>query len=100
MCFFITEGSLPPPPPPTFYSMKLWCLVPVFSGAWGLIMGCQVLEAIHAMSILELAANCGSFRISHALNLLLATQLFKAKKKKMESEPKTLQQENWDQAGA
>ena len=62
-------------------------------------MGCQVLAAIHAMSILELAANGGSFRISHALNLLLARQLFKAKKK-MESEPKTVQQENWDQAGA
>ena len=59
--------SLPlcPPPPPLTYTFHVMgaCLVPV----------CQVLPAIGAVSILELAANSGSSRMSQALHL--ATQL-------------------------
>ena len=38
--------------------------------------GCQVLPAISAVSILELAANSGGFRMSWAPNLHIVTQLF------------------------
>ena len=42
-------------------------------GSW---LGCQVLPAIGAVSILELAANSGSSRMSRAPNLQRATKLF------------------------
>ena len=51
------------------------------TGAWflggcrGSWPGCQVLPAIDAVSILELAANSGGSRMSQAPNLHLATQL-------------------------
>ena len=38
-------------------------------------LGCQVLPAIGAISILKLAANSESSRMSHATNLHIATQL-------------------------
>ena len=41
-------------------------------GSW---LVCQVLPAISAVSISELAANSGSSRMAHATNLYLATQL-------------------------
>ena len=46
------------------------------SGRGGSWLGCQVLPAIDAVSILELAANSGSSRMSQALNLHRATKLF------------------------
>ena len=42
-------------------------------GSW---LGCQVLPAIGAVSILELTANSGSSRMSRAPNLHIATKLF------------------------
>ena len=42
-------------------------------GSW---LGCQVLPAIGAVSILELAANSGSSRMSQASNLQRVTRLF------------------------
>ena len=39
-------------------------------------LGCQVLPTIAAVSILELAANSGSSRMSQAPNLRRAMQLF------------------------
>ena len=39
------------------------------------VMGCQALSAISRVSILELAANSGSSRMSQASNLHLETQL-------------------------
>ena len=42
-------------------------------GSW---LGCQVLPAIGAVSILELAANSGTSRMSQAPNLHRATKLF------------------------
>ena len=42
-------------------------------GSW---LGCQVLPAIGAVSILELAANSGSSRMSWAPNLQRAMKLF------------------------
>ena len=42
-------------------------------GSW---LGCQVLPAIGAVSILELATNSGSSRMSRAPNLQSATKLF------------------------
>ena len=46
-----------------------------FLGAWGSWLGCQVLPAIGAVSILELAANSGSSRMSWAPNLQRAKKL-------------------------
>ena len=45
-------------------------------GRWGSWLGCQVLPAIGAVSILELAANSGSSRMFRAPNLQRATMLF------------------------
>ena len=49
-----------------------------YLGRGGLWLGCQVLPAISAVSILELVANSGSSRMSQAPNLhsLRATKLF------------------------
>ena len=63
------------PSPPLFSTVYQCdgCLSsPGCGGSW---LGCQVLPAISAVSILELAANSGSSRISQAPNLHLATQL-------------------------
>ena len=46
-----------------------------FLGGFG-VLGCQVLPAIGAVSILELAANSGSSRVSRAPNFNIARQLF------------------------
>ena len=51
--------------------------MPVFSGRGGSWLGCQVLLAISAVSILELTANSGSSRMSQSPNLHRAMQLFK-----------------------
>ena len=59
-----------PLPSSTFNCLPVsW--VPVFESAamWGSCLDCQVLPAIDAVSILELAANSGSRRMSEALNL-------------------------------
>ena len=48
-------------------------------GRWDSWLGCQVLPAIGQVSILEVAANSGSSRISQAPNLHLATQLLNVK---------------------
>ena len=48
-------------------------------GSW---LGCQVLPAIGAVSILELAANSGSSRMFRAPNLQRATMLFTLEKHK------------------
>ena len=45
-------------------------------GHWGSWLGCQVLPAIGAVSVLELAANSGSSRMSRAPNLQRVTKLF------------------------
>ena len=45
----------------------------VCGGSW---LGCQVLPAIGAVSILELAVNSGSSRMSRAPNLQRVTKLF------------------------
>ena len=45
-------------------------------GCEGSCLVCQVLPAIGAVSILELAANSGSSRMSRAPNLHIATKLF------------------------
>ena len=47
-----------------------------FQGRGGSWLGCQVLPAIGAVSILELAANSGSSRMFRAPNLQRATMLF------------------------
>ena len=47
-----------------------------FRGRGGSWLGCQVLPAIGAVSILELAANGGSSRMFRAPNLQRATMLF------------------------
>ena len=47
-----------------------------FRGRGGSWLGCQVLPAIGAVSILELAVNSGSSRMSRAPNLQRATKLF------------------------
>ena len=52
------------------------CFSQGHGGSW---LGCQVLPAIGAVSILELAANSGSSRMSRALNLQRATKLFTVK---------------------
>ena len=63
--------SLPPHPLLSTVYQCDGCLF--FSGAWGSWLGCQVLPAIGAVSILELAANSGSSRMSWAPNLQRAT---------------------------
>ena len=50
--------------------------------------------ASHQCSVHLGAGNSGSSSMSQAPNLHLAMQLLKAKKKIMESEPKTVQHEN------
>ena len=49
---------------------------PSSRGCGGSLLGCQALPAISAVSILELAANAGSSRVSWAPNLHRAMQLF------------------------
>ena len=51
-----------------------WC--PSFQGCGGSWLGCQVFPAIGAVSLMELAANSESSRISWAPNPHRATQLF------------------------
>ena len=74
------RGSSPPLPSPppqplllsTFYQYD-GCLSSLgHGGSW---LGCQVLPAIGTVSILELATNSGSSRMSQAHNLHIATQL-------------------------
>ena len=61
---------------PLCISVRGACLLGV--GLWGLMAGhgCQVLPAISAVSILELAANSGGSSMSWAPNLHIVTQLF------------------------
>ena len=72
---FSSFCSLPSPPSAfhCYISVTGSCLP---GGVMAQRLGCQVLPAIGAVSILELAANSGSSRMSHALNLHIATQLF------------------------
>ena len=62
--------------PPTLLSTVYQCDGCLSSwacgGSW---LGCQVLSAIGAVSILELAASSGSSRMSQAPNLHLVTQV-------------------------
>ena len=61
--------------PRPLLSLMYQCDGCLFSwGLWGLWLGCQVLPAIGAVSILELAANSGSSRMSRAPNLNIARQ--------------------------
>ena len=64
-------------PPPSLLSTVYQCNGCLSScGRAGSWLGCQVLPAISAVSILELAANSGSSRMSRAPNLYTATKLF------------------------
>ena len=69
-------SSLNPPFPlslfSTIYQSNGWLSSLECGGLW---LGYQVLPAIGAVSILELAANSGSSRMSQAPKLHLATQL-------------------------
>ena len=72
-------GSFPHPFPPylhCLFSVTSTCFPFLSRGSW---LGCQVLPAMGAVSILELAANSGSSWMSQAPNLYLAMQLFKVK---------------------
>ena len=60
---------------PLYISVTGACFL-VGVGAHGSGVGCQVLPAIGAVSISELAANSGSSRMSRAPNLHRATKLF------------------------
>ena len=76
MCGALISGFSSPPPPSllsTVYQCDR-CLSP--HGRGGSWLGCQVLPAIGAVSILELAAKSGSSRMSQAPNLHRATKLF------------------------
>ena len=64
-------------PPPSLLSTVYQCDGCLSShGCGGSWLGCQVLPAIGAVSILELAANSGSSRMSQAPNFHRATKLF------------------------
>ena len=65
--------SAPPPPPllSTVYQFDGCLSSRGHEGSW---LGCQVLPAICALSILELAANSGSSRLSQASKLHLSMQ--------------------------
>ena len=61
-----------PSPPSAFHCVQYHCERCLsFQG-----LGCQVLSAIGAASVVELAANIGSSRTSQAPKLHLVTQLF------------------------
>ena len=65
-------------PPPSLLSTVYQCDGCLSSrGCGDSWLGCQVLPAIGAVSILELAAHSGSSRMSRAPNLHRATKLFK-----------------------
>ena len=64
--------SLPSPLFSTVYQCDGYLSSLVCGGSW---LGCEVLPAINAVSILELAANSGSYRMSRAPNLHIAIQL-------------------------
>ena len=72
-CLAVFVPSCPHPLPSTVCQCDE-CLSS--SGCWGSWLGCQVLPVIGAVSILELAANSGSSRMSWAPNLHIVTQLF------------------------
>ena len=65
-------SSLPHPLLSTVYQCDGYLSPRQHGGSW---LGCQVLPAISAVSILELATNNGSSRMSQVHNLHKATQL-------------------------
>ena len=71
-----TFSSFSPPFPPPLFSTVYQC--DGYLSSWGhrgLWLGCQILPAIGAVSILELAANSGSAGMFRAPNLHVAMQL-------------------------
>ena len=58
-----------PSPPPLLFTVYQCDGCLSYQGHGGSWLGCQVLPAISALSILELAANRGSSRMSQAPNL-------------------------------
>ena len=72
-CLAVFVPSLPTLCFPLCISVMGACFSRGHGGSW---LGCQVLPAIGAVSILELAANSGSSRMSRAPNLQRATKLF------------------------
>ena len=73
----VTVPSLPTLCFPLCISVTGACFSRGCGGSW---LGCQVLPAIGAVSILELVASSGSSRMSWASNLQRATKLFNASK--------------------
>ena len=72
-CLAVFVPSLPHPLLSNVYQCDECLSSQGCGGSW---LGCQVLPASIAVSILELAANSGSSRMSRAPNLHIAPQLF------------------------